>query len=330
MVKHMGYNRENFNRIKQEYDQKYILAGQAAEMRLAEVHNAVPEIKAIDDKLKKTGAQIMSIICSSETENADRQIANLRKENELLSRARAELLVNSGYPEDYTDVKYECEKCGDSGYIETKMCECMRRKLIYAGYESSGISRLLREQNFENFSLEYYADNKENYENMKRIFEHIKNFAENFDTAKGDNLALFGGTGLGKTHLSSALACRVIERGYDVLYTTAVDMVSEFENKRFGNGSTSDSRDVDRYLNCELLIIDDLGSEMINQFTVSCLYNVINTRINKQLSTVISTNLSRNEFRQKYWDRITSRVFGDYKIMLFAGIDIRAQKLKSK
>lgn len=325
----MGYNRENFNRIKQEYDQKYILAGQAAEMRLIEVHDAVPEIKEIDDKLKKTGAQIMSIICSGAAD-AEKQIAYIRKENEQLSRVRAELLKNAGYPSDYTDIKYECEKCGDSGYIETKMCECMRRKLIYAGYESSGISRLLREQTFDNFSLDYYADNKENYENMKRIYGFVKNYAENFDSSKGENIAFFGETGLGKTHLSSALACRIIERGFDVLYTTAVNMVSDFENKKFGNGAFADSGDVERYTSCELLIIDDLGSEMINQFTVSCLYNVINTRINKQLSTVISTNLSRNEFRQKYWDRITSRIFGEYKLMLFSGTDIRAQKLKSK
>ena len=105
-------------------------------------------------------------------------------------------------------------------------------------------------------------------------------------------------------------------------------MVTDFENKRFGYGG-ADHVDVDKYLNCELLVIDDLGSELINQFTVSCLYNVINTRINKQLSTVISTNLSRNDFRQKYWDRITSRIFGEYNIMLFTGTDVRAQKLKN-
>ena len=156
----------------------------------------------------------------------------------------------------------------------------------------------------------------------------MKSYAEDFTANSGRNLALFGETGLGKTHLSSALACRIIERGFDVVYSTAVGMVTDFENKRFGYGG-ADHVDVDKYLNCELLVIDDLGSELINQFTVSCLYNVINTRINKQLSTVISTNLSRNDFRQKYWDRITSRIFGEYNIMLFTGTDVRAQKLKN-
>lgn len=325
----MGYNRENFNRIKQEYDQKYILAGEAADARLREVHAAIPELRIIDDTLKKTGSRIMSVICSG-AQDSDERIAELRAQNELISKKRAELLINSGYPADYTDIKYECEKCGDSGYIETKMCDCMRQKLIFAGYESSGISRLLRTQTFDNFSLDFYSSNREHYENMKYIYSLMREYAENFDTSNPKNLALFGETGLGKTHLSSALACRIIERGYDVVYSTAVNLVSDFENRRFGNGQNAEAGDVDKYINCELLIIDDLGSEVINQFTVSCLYNIINTRINKQLSTIISTNLGATEFRQKYWDRITSRVFGEYIMLRFTGSDIRAQKIKMK
>lgn len=324
----MGYNRENFNRIKQEYDQKYIHAAEAAEARLREVHSVIPELRYIDNQLKKTGARIMSIICSGASDS-DEQIAKLRADNSELSRMRGALLVNKGYPRDYTDIKYECEKCGDSGYIGTKMCDCMRRKLVYAGYESSGISRLLREQTFDNFSLDYYAANRDHYENMKRVYEFMKNYAESFDGKSSMNVALFGETGLGKTHLSSALACRIIERGYDVLYTTAVNLVSDYENRRFGNGQNTPGEDTERYTSCELLIIDDLGTEVINQFTVSCLYNIINTRINKQLSTIISTNLTASDFRQKYWDRITSRVFGEYKLLLFTGTDIRAQKLKN-
>jgi len=325
----MGYNRENFNRIKQEYDQKYILAGEAADARLREVHAALPEVRAIDEIMRKTGAKIMGIICSGASD-AEEQIAKLRLQNELFGRTRADLLSKAGYPIDYTDIKYECEKCGDSGYVDTKMCDCMRRKLVLAGYESSGISKLLQEQTFDNFSLEYYSSNTEHYENMKRNFDFMKNFAETFTAESGKNIALFGETGLGKTHLSSALACRVIERGFDVVYTTAVGLVSDYENRRFGNGQVAEYGNIERYTNCELLVIDDLGSEIINQFTVSCIYNIINTRINKQLSTVISTNLSGNEFRQKYWDRITSRVFGEYIVLRFTGTDIRAQKLRSK
>ena len=144
------------------------------------------------------------------------------------------------------------------------------------------------------------------------------------------NLLLIGGTGLGKTHLSSALAKRVIERGFDVKYVSAMDLISDFELKRFGNSiSAHESDDTATYYDCDLLIIDDLGTEMTNQFTVSCLYNVINVRINNAKCTVISTNLAQNDLRQRYWDRITSRLFGEYRPLLFVGTDIRAQKLRN-
>ena len=322
----MGYNRENFNRIREEYDKKYMNARRAATDRLFEIHTKIPEIMKIDRILGETGAKIMSIICSGDTD-AKEKIEKLRAENKALSDARAELLVLHGYSADYTDIKYECEKCGDSGYVDTQMCECMKKKLVYAGYESSGMAWLLSEQKFENFSLDYYKSDAEAYNNMRRVYGVMKDFAEGFSSQNGENLALFGSTGLGKTHLSSAVAGRVIERGFDVVYTTAVSLVSDYENRRFGTGMNADGGDVERYLNCDLLIIDDLGTEVVNQFTVSCIYNVINTRLNKRLSTILSTNLTQSEFRQKYWDRITSRVFGEYQPLLFTGVDIRKQKL---
>ena len=321
----MGYNRENFNRVREEYDKKYMNARRAANERLFEVHARIPEIMKIDRILGETGAKIMSIICSGDTDTKEK-IERLRAENKALSEARAELLVLHGYSADYTDVKYECERCGDSGYVDTGMCECMKKKLVLAGYESSGMSRLLSEQNFDNFSLDYYKNDAQTYSNMSRVYGRMRDFAENFTSENGENLALFGGTGLGKTHLSSAVAGRIIERGFDVVYTTAVDLVSDYENRRFGTGMNADGGDVEKYSSCELLIIDDLGTEVVNQFTVSCIYNVINTRLNKRLSTILSTNLTQGEFRQKYWDRITSRVFGEYQPLLFTGVDIRRQK----
>lgn len=321
----MGYNRENFNRIKQEYDEKYANARLAASERLFEIHTKLPEVAQIDRVLGETGARIMGIICSGDT-NAKEKIEKLRAENTALSKARAELLVLSGYPADYTDVKYECEKCGDSGYVDTKMCECMKKKLVYAGYESSGMSRLLMDQSFDNFSFDYYKNDIETYNHMQHVYKVMKDFAEDFVSESGSNLALFGKTGLGKTHLSSAVAGRVIERGYDVIYTTAIDLISDFENQRFGSGINTKSGNLERYTSCELLIIDDLGTESINQFTISCVYNIINTRLNKRLSTMISTNLEPGEFMKKYTDRITSRVLGEYIALLFKGEDIRKQK----
>ncbi|MBQ2766264.1 MAG: ATP-binding protein, partial [Clostridia bacterium] len=149
-----------------------------------------------------------------------------------------------------------------------------------------------------------------------------------FDGVNGENVFFCGTTGLGKTHLSTAIAKTLIERGFDVVYDTAQNILSDFEYERFGRsyGDDSESR-TDKYFDCDLLIIDDLGTEMTNQFTVSCLYNIINTRINHSKSMLISTNLTQNEIRERYSDRITSRLFGDFMVMRFVGKDIRLQKL---
>ena len=136
-----------------------------------------------------------------------------------------------------------------------------------------------------------------------------------------------GATGLGKTHLSTSVAKTVIERGYDVLYVSAVGMIGDFEARRFGTGAGDGNvRDTQRYYTADILIIDDLGTEVVNQFTVSCLYDVINSRINNRKCTFINTNLSKKDIETKYTERITSRLFGEYNPILFSGTDIRKQK----
>ena len=236
---------------------------------------------------------------------------------------RGALLKSAGYPEDYTDVHYDCERCGDTGYIDGKMCDCMKRELVMAGYQSSGLGRLIATQSFENFSLEYYKTGGANYKNMELYFTSLRSFAQGFTADTYKNFLLVGGTGLGKTHLSTSVAKAVIERGFDVLYVSAIDMFADFEQKQFGNGEDNTRR----YFDCDLLIIDDLGTELTNQFTVSCLYNVINSRINSARSTFINTNLSKKEIETKYAERITSRLFGEYYPLVFTGVDIRKQKI---
>ena len=141
---------------------------------------------------------------------------------------------------------------------------------------------------------------------------------------------MMGGTGLGKTHLSSAVAYEVIEKGNDVFYTGAIDLFSQFEIQRFKSYNNEPNELIERYFESDLLIIDDLGTEMINQFSVSTLYNLLNDRLSRKKPTIVSTNLSQDEIMKKYTDRITSRMFGEYKIVFFAGTDIRAQKLMKK
>lgn len=322
----MGYNRNNLKRIKEEYSTKHLIAEREADIRRRELHAKLPELEAIDRKLSRVGIDLMGVALELGGDK-EAKFAALRKENEELNKKRDALLVAAGYPSDYTDVKYECEKCSDSGYVGIKMCDCMRNALVMAGYESSGIAELLRRQTFESFSLDYYKQNPESYKMMEKIFSYAKSYAENFQNGVSENIAMFGGTGLGKTHLSSAIAKKVIEKGNDVFYVTAVGMVSDFEAEQFGGQHMQRGELTDRYFDCDLLIIDDLGAEMANQFTVSCLYNLLNVRINRRAATILSTNLTQQELFKKYNERITSRVIGEFRILPFSGTDIRMQKI---
>ena len=206
----------------------------------------------------------------------------------------------------------------------------MREALTLAGIENSGFSSLIKEQSFDNFSLEYYAKNPQHNEIMKRNRDFLLRYAENFDAKNSQSILLMGGTGLGKTHLSSALARKVIEKGNDVFYTGAIDLFSQFEIQRFKSYSNEPNEFIERYFECDLLIIDDLGTEMVNQFSVSTLYNLLNDRLSRRKPTLISTNLSTDEIQKKYTDRITSRMLGEYQVLFFVGTDVRAQKLINK
>lgn len=319
----MGYNREDLIRIKAEYLEKYQKARRSADLRAEEVYIKIPRVREIDSALSRTALEIMSAV-SNGKESAEAALARVRARNAALMEERGRLLASAGYPEDYTEVRYDCERCGDSGYVDGKMCDCMKRELVMAGYESSGLGRLIKTQSFDNFSLDYYKGGGANYENMKLYYSSLQAFANGFSEDTYKNFLLVGGTGLGKTHLSTAVAKTVIEKGYDVLYVSAIDMFADFEQKQFGNGEDNTRR----YFECDLLIIDDLGTELTNQFTVSCLYNVINSRINTARSTFINTNLSKKEIETKYAERITSRLFGEYYPLVFTGTDVRRQKVK--
>lgn len=323
----MAYNKNNFRKIKEEYATKHVIAEQAAELRRAEIHGALPEVARIDALLSRTGLALMGAALTDKNER-EKRFEELKAENLRLNAERDRLLVAAGYPADYTDVKYECPLCSDSGYVGIRMCDCMKKALTLAGFESSGIANLLETQTFDNFSLDFYREKPEIHRAMSGLFAFAKDYANSFDPATSRNLLMMGGTGLGKTHLSSAIARRVIEGGFDVFYVTAINMVSDFEAEQFGNHRDIKGEFTDKYFECDLLILDDLGTELTNQFTVSCLYNVINMRINRRLPTVISTNLTQNELMQKYSERITSRFLGEFRILPFLGTDIRLQKLR--
>ncbi len=323
----MGYNADNCKKIAEIYREKNFRAQKEAEARKEKLHMLFPEIEAIDNVLAETGMKIFSAALSGEGDIGKKMEEFKRANDELLS-ARREILLSHGYPADFSDIKYECDKCRDTGYVDGKMCSCMRRDLVMAGYESAGVGKLIAKQNFDNFDLSYYSGAER--EQMARVYNSVKSFAADFQENNARNLLFIGMTGLGKTHLSSACAKAVIDRGFDVVYESAQNIFSDFEHERFSRGYNSEETSVktDRYFECDLLIIDDLGTELVNQFTTSCLYNIVNTRMCSGKSMIINTNLKRGELMEKYQDRITSRLFGEFEICLFAGRDIRSQKLE--
>lgn len=323
----MSFNPENYNRIRTEFDRKRLRAELDAVDRKTALEKKLPEIEQIDVRLAETGAMIIDAVMNH-PDDLDARLEKIKEANEVCHELRRKLLLANGYPADYLDVHYECPICGDTGYVNGKMCSCLKKDLILAGYESSGIGELLRTQSFETFSLDYYRTNQQVFAAMNKVYRDVFAYAEAFHGTGSGNLAFFGGTGLGKTHLSTAVAKKVIESGYDVMYVTAIGMISDFEYRRFGSADTTDVSPTTRYFDCDLLIIDDLGTEISNQFSVSTLYSVINTRLSAKRSMILSTNLNTEEFRKRYWDRITSRVLGEFFIEQFTGIDVRAQKLR--
>ena len=314
----MSFNSQNYYALREEFLQKHLAAAERAEARRAALADKIDGLSEIDGALGATAARIMGAALEGKA-GLDARIAKIKRETEELRTARAALLTAHGYPADYTDVQYDCEKCKDLGFVDTKMCECFKRALVLRGYETSGLGALIGKQTFENYSLDYFSG--DDRERMGHNFSRIRTYAETFSRTS-DSLLLMGGTGLGKTHLSSALAKVVIDRGFDVLYTSALNMLSEFEKAKF----RGERDETDRYFAAELLIIDDLGTELGGSFTEACLYNVIDTRICRGLPTVISTNLTAAQLSERYTGRLFSRLLGVYKLLLFCGKDVRFEK----
>ena len=315
------YARENFNKVKEIIEARRLNAIYDADMKNLEVAALSEDIRIIDKELRGTGLLLFKAACRGE------DITPIRERNLFLCGQRKDALRRLGLPADYTEVHYTCPECSDSGFIAGKMCKCFREMLVTENIKSSGIGKLIEKQSFENFELKRYAYDPEVYAKMENNLREAKSFVDNFGKTY-TTLLFIGTTGTGKTHLSTAIAKSLIEKGYEVMYDSTQNIVSAFENDRFKSGYGPYEPKGDKYLECDFLIIDDLGTEFLNQFTVSCLYNLINTRQNKGLPTLISTNLTASELTRRYEDRIYSRFMGaDSKILLFLGKDSRIESL---
>ena len=313
----MSFNSKNYYELKEAFEKKHLDAAAKAEERRRYLWEKVEGVREIDEALSLTASRIFGAALGGKGA-LEEKMAQIKKDAADLRDARAIILENAGFPKDYSDIKYDCEKCKDLGFADTKMCDCFRRALILKGYETSGLGALIGKQTFDNFSLGYFDG--EDRERMAKNLEITRSFAESF-SKQSASLLFMGGTGLGKTHLSSAIAKTVIDKGHDVLYTSALNMITDFEREKFkGEGDTSP------YLGTELLIIDDLGTEGNGAFTESFVYNVIDTRICKGLPTVVSTNLTAHELSARYGERIFSRLLGVYTPLMFCGKDVRFEK----
>lgn len=318
----MSYSKEIVEIVFSDFDKRRKKNEEEQKLRLLNAYQLIPSLKALDYELSSTGLQILGVSLQGK-EGLEERIAKIKERNGELLKERAKLLNENNLEADYTDMKYECDKCKDQGYINGKMCSCLRNALVTKQLEASGVGQLISHQSFDNFSLDMYPESIR--EQMACLLIDLKKYADSFDSEKA-NLLFVGGTGLGKTHLSTSLAKAIIEKGYYVIYETATNIFSDFENDRFRDRYSGEEPVCTKYMECDLLIIDDLGTEVVTNFTVSCLYNLINTRLNKSLPIILSTNLKSEEIRKLYNDRITSRLFGDFEIKVFKGEDIRKLK----
>ena len=323
----MPYSTDNIKTVSDAFEKKRADAERGAELRREELYKAVPKIREIDETLSVIGYKTVTEAFSGGASSKER-IAAMKKEADELRSARREYMKNAGFAEDYDEIRRECPVCLDTGYLKNgSMCKCFKRELIRLGVLSSGMAKLISKQSFDNFDLSYYTGSDRAL--MEKNLTRIKSFASDISCGKYRNMMFIGTTGLGKTHLSSAVAHSVIEGGCDVVYESVQNIISDFERERFfrSYGDSSPSK-TDKYFSCDLLIIDDLGVEVSSQFTVSCLYNLLNTRIVNEKSMLISTNVTKEELLDRYADRILSRLFGEFEICIFSGTDIRSQKLK--
>ena len=322
----MSYNSKIYASVKDKMEQQRRKAIADADKRTAEVGKLYPEIGQVDAILSQTGLRIMEAIRMGAYGLSER-MKMLEEENALLLEKRAEYLASHGLPSDYTDPKFSCKLCEDSGYVQNKMCNCLRQALFLEGVANSGLGKLPETQNFDNFHTSYYSDP----EAVNTVLDYCRHYANSFDEKTRENILITGATGLGKTHLSTAIGQEVIRRGYNCVYTSAQTLLSDFEYERFGRGYRDDSPDrTARYFEADLLIVDDFGTEMGNQFTVASLYNLINSRMNLGKPMIINTNLNSNEIRGRYDDRIASRLFGEFIFFRLQGKDIRQQKRMEK
>ncbi len=325
----MGWDGKVMRRALQRFQEDRRQREERLEERREKIFARQPRLREIDRELRATMSRIIATALRRGTDPRP-AVELLKAENLSLQKEKRELLEQMGLPEDCLEEKPACPLCGDSGYRNGAVCRCLRQ--YYAREQQRELSRMLdlRGQSFETFSLDWYSEECDPAlgisarENMDWVYRTCRRYAGQFGPESG-SLLLTGDPGLGKTFLSAAIAREVSGEGWSVVYDTAGHIFESFEAKKFGREEGEDS-DVERILRCDLLILDDLGTEMTTAFVQSALYQIINGRLLERRATILSTNLRLEELGRRYSPQIASRLEGEYQILPFFGEDIRKLK----
>lgn len=313
----MALNNTQYDAIIREYEEKQTRNRHILEERRAEVYAKVEGYRDLSESISSISvAQGKKLL-----DGDDHALENLRASIKNLTSRKEQLLVGAGYPIDYLQPIYECPNCKDTGYIADEKCHCFKQAIINILYEQSGIQEMLKKENFDTLSYEYYEG--EDLARFQNTVKTCKNFIKTFNSDY-QNLFFYGTVGTGKSFLSECIAKELIEKGYSVIYSSSVKLFENLTSNIYDYKSKAASQ-MDLY-GCDLLIIDDLGTEYPRNINPSILFSLLNERHLKRKSTIISTNLSLEDFRNLYSDRIFSRISNQCSICKFTGADIRLIK----
>lgn len=300
------------------------------ENRRSEIYTFIPEIKSIDKQINKLGLSI-AMASIKNPYQATLEMKAIEHEIKTLLEDKLVLLTEKKIPRDFLTVDFKCKICDDTGFLKTgKPCSCYKQEQIKISYEHSNITAVLDRENFDTFNLdifstEYNAAYKTTpKEHMMTVLANCESFVYDFEKKNQNNMLFFGQTGLGKTFLCNCIAKALLDKGHTVLYQTSFRIIDTISNYRFSNKKTPDMRfKYNMLINCDLLIVDDLGTEMTNTFSTTELFNIINTRLLEDKKTIISTNYTPQQLSETYSERITSRLFGQFEFVAFFGKDLR-------
>ena len=321
----MRYSEEAFDKAENELSRRRQEAELEYEDRAAEICSRSPEAAALKRRLETTGIQFFTIVKSGE--DVEEKINELKAENLRLQNELGDILEKLTGDRHYLDIRYTCAACGDTGYREGKRCSCFTELLKRYAAEELTVECGIELHDFSEFRTDLYPTESDRginpREKMEIMLGNCRSYAENFST-DSQSMLFVGKTGLGKTFMSSCIAKTVIGKGFSVIFGSVSEYLRRVENEHFGR---SDDNTLSILSSCDLLILDDLGSEFRSPFYESALYDIINTRINARKPMIISTNLSGSELDRCYNERIVSRLMGCFAPIMFFGTDIR-QKLR--